>query len=100
MVNDKIYCGSGRVFGKYNTLGLSICIDDIPVDFITAGKNGKRYIRVNVNQKREPDKYGKTHSVEVDTWKPNTQPEKKEEYDFIASDFSFDREKENNNSPF
>ena len=86
-MNDKIYCGSGRVFGRYNTLGLSICIDDIPHDYITEGKNGKRYVRVNVNQKKEIDKYGKTHSVEVDTWKPNNQQAAPAQVDFNADDF-------------
>ena len=32
--------------------------------------NGDKYIKLKVAKKREVDEYGKTHYVEVDTWKP------------------------------
>jgi hypothetical protein len=73
-MSNKIFCGRGKRFGQYNAISLSICLDDIPNEYITTGKNGKRYIKLNVNEKREADEWGNTHSVEVDTWKPDNRP--------------------------
>jgi hypothetical protein len=70
-MSDKIYCGRGKTFGQYGTISVSICLDDIPDQHITkSDKNGKRYVKVNVDAKREADEYGNTHTVTVDTWKP------------------------------
>ena len=73
-MSNKIFCGRGKRFGQYNAISLSICLDDLPSEYITTGKNGKRYIKLNVNEKREADEWGNTHSVEVDTWKPDNRP--------------------------
>jgi predicted RNA-binding protein (virulence factor B family) len=34
---------------------------------------GKKYINLTVSKKRETDQYGKTHTVTVNTWKPEGQ---------------------------
>lgn len=73
-MSNKLFCGRGKRFGQYNAISLSICLDDLPKEYITTGKNGKRYIKLNVNEKREADEWGNTHSVEVDTWKPDNRP--------------------------
>jgi len=74
-MSDKIYCGRGKTFGQYGTISVSICLDDIPAEYITkSDKNGKRYVKVNVDAKREADDYGNTHTVTVDTWKPTARP--------------------------
>lgn len=36
--------------------------------------NGKHYVKLNISKKQSPDQYGKTHSVSVDTWKPEKAP--------------------------
>jgi len=70
MDNQKrIFCGSGKKAEKFDIVNISVCLSDLPKEFITEGKNGKKYIKLKVVGKREPDQYGKTHSVEVDTWK-------------------------------
>lgn len=70
---EKIYCGSGKTkTGKYgNFESVSICLDDIPAEHITTGKNGKRYVNLTINKKKEPDQYGKDLSVQIDTWNPD-----------------------------
>jgi len=88
MNNDKIYCGKGRAFGNYGQVGLSICIDDIPTEYIDTGKNGKRYVRVNVSAKKEKDKYGYTHAVTVDTWRPSQNTTGAPKPDFDADSFT------------
>jgi len=73
-MSDKIYCGRGKTFGQYGTISVSICLDDIPAEYITkSDKNGKRYVKINVDAKREADDYGYTHTVTVDTWKPTAR---------------------------
>jgi hypothetical protein len=71
---NRIYCGSGKKAEKFDILNISVCLSNLPKEFITESKdkNGvvKKYIKLKVVGKREPDQYGKTHSVEVDTWKP------------------------------
>jgi len=74
----KIFCGSGKEIGQYGQISISVCISDLPNDYITTGKNGKKYINLKVTKKKEVDQWGKTHGVEVDTWKPeprNAQPQ-------------------------
>lgn len=53
----------------------SICMEDIfdniPDNLIQEGTNGKHYVRVIIQKNFvSPDKYGNTHSIKVDTFKP------------------------------
>lgn len=48
-----------------NNLYGSICLSDIPKQYITTGKNGKKYIQVNIWENREPDRFGFTHAITV-----------------------------------
>lgn len=70
---EKIYIANGKE-GKYG-VNFSICLTDIAQKYkehITEYK-GKKYIRLNIQPKREVDQYGKTHAITIDTWKPNQQ---------------------------
>ena len=75
MADEKIYCGSGKKSQQYDIINLNICVSDIPKEHIQDGGNGKKYVRLNVSAKREADKYGNTHSISVDTWKPQKKTE-------------------------
>lgn len=79
MSQEKIYVGSGKTqSSKYGDFyKVSICLSDLPKEHITEAKNGKKYINLTVNKKREVDQYGNDLSVQVDTWKPD--PTKKEQ---------------------
>ena len=87
---EKIYCGSGRTktgtYGEFYTI--SVCLSDLPKEHITEARNGKKYINLTVNKKRETDQYGKDLSVMVDTWKPDPQKAHapKQEYAVSNSD--------------
>ena len=69
-MSDKIYVGSGKS-SNYG-VNISVCLTDLPKEHIFE-YNGKKYIKLTVNEKREVDQYGKTHSVSVNTWKPDNQ---------------------------
>ena len=70
---NRIFCGSGKKAEKFDIVNISVCLSDLPKEFITEARNKKgevkKYIKLKVVGRREPDQYGKTHSVEVDTWK-------------------------------
>lgn len=67
MKEKTIYCGSGKVMNQ-NWLKVTINPDKLKEHI--QEYNGKRFIRLNVNVKDEPDQFGKDVSVSVDTWKP------------------------------
>ena len=75
---EKIYVGSGKEKFEGNMVQTSLCLTDITnnaKEFIFEFE-GKKYIKLNVCKKREIDQYGKSHYVEVDTWKP--EPKKQQ----------------------
>lgn len=43
----------------------SICLTDIPKELITVGKNGKKYLRVTVSERRTPSRFGDTHYIKA-----------------------------------
>ena len=43
----------------------SICLSDIPKELITTGKNGKKYLNIEVGERRQPSQYGATHYVKA-----------------------------------
>ena len=57
-MSNKVYCGSGKAFGQFNGINLGICLDDIPQEYFKKASNGKTYINLVLNQKREVDQYG------------------------------------------
>jgi hypothetical protein len=68
-MENKIYCGRAKTVNQ--GLKLNICLDDIPQEHITTSKNGKRYVKLDAWPLHQVDERGNTHSVKVDTWKPN-----------------------------
>lgn len=41
----------------------SLCLSDIPKELITVGKNGKKYLNIEIGERRQPSQYGATHYV-------------------------------------
>ncbi len=76
---NKIYCGSAKekTFNDGGSiLNVSLNLDDIENAFGEYGfttQAGKRIIKVKIGKRRSEGAYGETHTVEVDTWKPNQQ---------------------------
>jgi len=72
----KQYVGNGKKRSFANggeVINFSINLDKIPAEYIKADKNGNgRYVRLVVqeNYKGEPDKFGNSHNVTIDTWEP------------------------------
>jgi|TARA_R110000787_G_scaffold106310_1_gene213967 CelD/BcsL family acetyltransferase involved in cellulose biosynthesis len=75
-MTDKIYVGSGVSKFDGDQVACSLCLTDIPQEHMFE-YNGKKYIKLIVQKKREADQYGKTHYVAIDTWKPEAKAEEK-----------------------
>lgn len=69
---ETIYAGNGKkVQSQYGEFrAVTINLSDLPKEHIFE-YNGKKYIKLNVNDKKEVDKYGKDVSVSVNTWQPD-----------------------------
>jgi hypothetical protein len=80
MSEQKIYCGSG--IGKFDNklIEITVCLTDLPKEHIFEYEK-KKYIKLKVQQKKEADKFNKTHSVEVNTWKPEKKETKSDEFE-------------------
>jgi hypothetical protein len=69
-----IYVGNGKKinsqYGEFRNI--SICLSDLPQDNIFE-YNGKKYIKLNINDKQQPDQYGKDVAVSIDQYKPQQQ---------------------------
>ena len=75
MAEEKIYCGSGVSKFDGQMVSTSLCLTDIPKEYMFE-YNGKKYVKLNVSAKRDgADEYGKTHYVTVDTFKPEPKKE-------------------------
>lgn len=53
----------------------SICLTDIPKELITTATNGKKYLTIVVNERREPSRYGHTHYIKAYCKKENQRPD-------------------------
>lgn len=73
---QKIYCGSAKAKPtKYwEILKVSFWPKDLEV--LIENKNEKWWVNLNISERKEVWKYGETHSVTIDDWKP----EEKQEY--------------------
>lgn len=58
----------------------SICLTDIPKEKITTGKNGKKYISIVTDNRREPDQYGNTHTVYINQSKEERESKQTKQY--------------------
>lgn len=70
-----IYIGNlkSRKAGDSEYLNGSICLSDIPKEWITESeKNGKKYLNITIrtNYKNEVDRFGNTHNIIINQYKP------------------------------
>lgn len=53
----------------------SICLSDIPKELITTAKNGKKYLSVVINRRREVGQFGHTHYIKAYAKKGTVSPD-------------------------
>lgn len=62
---------------------LSICLSDLPKEKIQTANNGKKYINLVVDKRKEVGKYGETHTLYVSQSKE--ERESKEDKKYVGS---------------
>ena len=90
-MSDKKYVGTGRQAPNGMEI-VNISIAESKVKEFWSEYNGERYLRLGVSKKREADQYGKTHSVYIDEWQPNSNnnnQSKAEPVKVADDDFAF-----------
>lgn len=76
-------------------ISCSICLTDIPKATITEASNGKKYLNFVVDEKRETDQYGKTHSVYIQQSKEQREAKEPKTYIGNGKEFGFGSTSEN-----
>lgn len=75
---DHIYCGSGKekTFADGGSIiTVTLNVDELLANYEQYGfttNAGKRTIKVKVGRRKNVGQYGETHTVEIDTFKPQS----------------------------
>jgi hypothetical protein len=87
MKNEKIYIGNGKSKFDGNLVNATIDLQTLnaAIKEHAFAYNEREFIKIKVVKRTEPDNYGNTHFVEVDTWRPvqNFTKPKEDKKDFI-----------------
>jgi hypothetical protein len=67
----------------------SICLSDIPEDKITTSSNGKKYVNIVVDQRKEKDQYDNTHTVYMSQSKDERQAKIPKKYVGNGKEYTF-----------
>ena len=67
----------------------SICLSDIPEDKITTASNGKKYVNIVVDQRKEKDQYDNTHTVYMSQSKDERQAKVPKKYVGNGKEYTF-----------
>ena len=67
----------------------SICLSDIPEDKITTSSNGKKYVNIVVDQRKEKDQYDNTHTVYISQCKDERQAKVPKKYVGNGKEYTF-----------
>lgn len=57
-----------------NNLYGRICLDAIPDELVFVGNDGKRYVNIDVKERREPSQYGETHYIKAYRMNASVRP--------------------------
>ena len=76
---------------------ISICLSDIPKELMRKADNGKSYINLVVDKRREPDKFGNTHTVYINQTKEEREAKMDKIYVGNGKEYLFNQT--SNNTP-
>jgi hypothetical protein len=86
----KVYLANLKSFGNFGSIKGRIYADKTAEHWQTDDK-GRKYLPIIINLNKEPDQYGNTHAIVLDTWKPDTQqaPVSKSKTETAPNDLPF-----------
>ena len=65
---ERKYVGRGKKAGNFDLVNFSISESKVKESWFEY--NGERYLKLTIGALKNPDNYGKTHSVWIDNYKP------------------------------
>lgn len=68
---------------------ISICLSDIPAEARRKANNGKVYANFCIDERKEPDKLGNTHSVWISQTKEERQSKAPKKYVGNGKEYNF-----------
>lgn len=83
MAESKMYVGNAKkISTKFgDAFKISLSKKDINTIVAFMKTNNLEWCNLEMMERKEPDKYGKTHWIAIDTWKPEPKPiEDRENY--------------------
>lgn len=84
MSEQNIYVGSGVEKFNGNLIEISVCISDSESHIFEY--NGKKYLKLIVSKKQQVDQFKKTHSVRINTWKPEQKAQEPQRAEVIEDE--------------
>lgn len=63
-----VYLGNGKAVANGKGVKIRIYLDKLPKEKIKTDDKGRKFINVVTWENKEPDKYGFTHSMQLDEW--------------------------------
>lgn len=73
---------------------VSVCLSDIPKSKIVEAKNGKKYVNLVLDERREVGKYGETHMLYMSQTKEERQNKDKKVFVGSGKEYKFEKRQE------
>lgn len=73
---------------------VSVCLSDIPKSEIVEAKNGKKYVNLVLDERRETGQYGETHMLYMSQTKEERQNKAKKVYVGSGKEYKFEKRQE------
>ena len=74
---------------------LSICLSDLPKEKIQTSTNGKKYINLVVDKRKEAGKYGETHTLYVSQSKEEREAKDDKKYVGSGKEYVYNSQQNN-----
>lgn len=75
---------------------IDICLTDVPKELITEGKNGKKYLKLVLNERKSEGKFGETHTLQLSQTKEARQAGVKPTYVGSGKAYTFEQKPKEN----
>lgn len=75
---------------------IDICLTDVPKELITEGKNGKKYLKLVLNERKSEGKFGETHTLQLSQTKEARLAGVKPTYVGSGKAYSFEQKPKQN----
>ena len=73
---------------------VSVCLSDIPKSKIVEAKNGKKYVNLVLEERREVGQYGETHMLYMSQTKEERQNKDKKVFVGSGKEYKFEKRQE------